>query len=255
MRRCLRASSSSSSSRRASSSPSGSSAAISSRSASSSSGLRPLQRDAARQAVPHRAVQRQVGRRAGDRIAGAMPGHRLGVDHAALGQIGQLQVFQEQVDEFVARQGEAEIVLAFAVRSCLPTRRRLAPPCGRGMVSPGDILLVARQQVVADAAAAELRRNEGSCTPCAGSDDLACLVRILDAAAGRALSCTALRICDFARRMKRWRLARFLPLGFRRRSTMCISVPVRPFGFGGHRHPACFTRIYHSTSRRTCRSV
>src|SRR6516164_4572285 len=36
------------------------------------------------------------------------------------------------------------------------------------------------------------------------------------------LSCTALRISDLARRMNRCRLARFLPLGLRRRSTMCM---------------------------------
>src|SRR6185437_111198 len=38
------------------------------------------------------------------------------------------------------------------------------------------------------------------------------------------LSCTALRISDLARRMNRWRLARFFPLGLRRRSTICMKV-------------------------------
>jgi hypothetical protein len=31
-----------------------------------------------------------------------MPGHAFGVDYATLRQIRQLEVFQEQVDEFVA---------------------------------------------------------------------------------------------------------------------------------------------------------
>ncbi len=64
------------------------------------------------------------------------------------------------------------------------------------------------------------------------------------------LSRTARRTRAWARRRKRWRFPRLLPPGFRRRSTMYMRMRprVRP-------QPACFTRMYHSTRRRTCRSV
>src|SRR4051812_4460231 len=87
----------------------------------------------------------------------------------------------------------------------------------------------------------ELRRNEGSCTPCAGRTtsppSSASLILRLPA-----LSCTAFRICALARRMKRWRFARVLPLGFRRRSTMCI---VCLSDLSGDRR-ACSSRLFHT---------
>ncbi len=147
-------------------------------------GLRPLQRDAARQAVAHRAQQREVGRRAGDRIAGAMPAHALGVHHPALREIGQFQVFQEQIDELVARQGEAEIVLPVAVRAAFRAAAARAALRARDRVAL-DVLLVAGQQVVAHAAAgAAVERRFVHALR--GQRDLARLVGVLDAAAGRA---------------------------------------------------------------------
>ena len=113
-----------------------------------------------------------------------MPRHRLGVDHAALRQIRKFQVLEEQIDELVARQGEAEIVLALAVRAALGTAATAAALRTRDGVA-FDVLLVAWQQMVADAAAPAamerrfvhaLRRQR----------DLARLVGVLDAAAGRA---------------------------------------------------------------------
>jgi hypothetical protein len=44
-------------------------------------------------------------------------GDGLGADDLALGEVRQLQVFEEQIDEFVARQGEAEIIFPVAVRA------------------------------------------------------------------------------------------------------------------------------------------
>ena len=182
--------------------------------------LRPLQRDAARQRVPHRAVQRQVGRRSGHRIAGAMPDQRLGIRDLALREIGKFEVFQEQIDELVARQGEAEIVLALAVRAAFGAAAAVAAAAAAGWYRRRRIPCCRAADGREDRRC-ELRRNGGSCTPCAGRttsppSSASLMLRL------PALSCTALRICDFARRMNRWRLARFFPLGFRRRSTMCI---------------------------------
>ena len=86
-----------------------------------------------------------------DRIAGAMPTHALRVHHAALGEIRQFQVFQEQIDEFVARQREAEIVLALAVRAAFRASAAGAALRARDGVA-FDVLLVAGQQMVAHAA-------------------------------------------------------------------------------------------------------
>ena len=71
-----------------------------------------------------------------------MPSHGLRVHHAALRQIGQLQVFQEQVDELVARQREAEVVLALAVRAALGAATTAAALRTRDRVA-FDVLLVA----------------------------------------------------------------------------------------------------------------
>ena len=65
-------------------------------------GLWPMQRDAARQAVPHRTVQRQIGRRSADGIAGTMVDQRVGVHHPAFRQIRKFKILQEQVDELIA---------------------------------------------------------------------------------------------------------------------------------------------------------
>ena len=80
-----------------------------------------------------------------------MPTQLFGVHHLALGQVGKLQILQEQIDELVTRQCEPEIVLTLAVRRALrpagaaPTRRP------RDRVSL-DIALVAGKQMVADTA-------------------------------------------------------------------------------------------------------
>ena len=46
-----------------------------------------------------------------------MPGHRLDAGDLALGEIGQFEVFEEHIDEFVPRQSEAEIILTLSVRA------------------------------------------------------------------------------------------------------------------------------------------
>src|SRR6185437_13961935 len=112
--------------------------------------LRTLESDAPRQAVPYRAQQGEIGGRPGDRIAGAVPSDGFGVDDPPLREVWKLQILQEQIDELVAGEGEAEIVLTLAVRAAF----RSAAPAAlwpRDRIA-GDVFLVAGQQVVADPA-------------------------------------------------------------------------------------------------------
>ena len=142
-------------------------------------GLGPRQGDAARQAVAHGARQRQVGRRARDRIAG--PGHALdrGGGEAPLDQVGQFEVVEEEVEIFLLCQNEAEFVLARPVRRALGAR----PAAARGVTRDGvtfEELLVARQQAFALPAgrgAPEARLAH----PVERDPDLAALVEVLDA--------------------------------------------------------------------------
>ena len=169
-------------------------------------------------------ISAEVGRRAADRVAGAMPAHRLGVlATLALGQVGQFQVLQEQsrgTRRATGRSGNRprprrpgcprSAAAATAAAGAGWCRRRRTPCCpaarGRGCRR------------------ASCGGTCGSCTPCAGSttsppSSASLMLRL------PALSCTALRICDFARRMKRCRLARLLPLGSgggRRCASVCL---------------------------------
>ena len=76
---------------------------------------RPPQGNAARHRELHRAAHRDIGRRTRGRIAGALKPLAFGFGELALGEIRQFEIVEEQVDEFVARQHEAEIVLAVAL--------------------------------------------------------------------------------------------------------------------------------------------
>src|SRR5271166_670389 len=103
--------------------------------------------------------------------------------------------------------------------SGLPSLPPRPPPLGgRAMVSPSLYSLLpgntySRVPPWRD------RRKLGSCTPCTGSFTSPALSASLMLRSPE-LSCTALRISAFARRMKRWRLPRLFPPGLRRRSTM-----------------------------------
>ena len=198
----------------------GSSASISSQQRLQFFRFRPAQRDTAGHAVPHGAVQRQIGGRAADRVAGAVVDHarRRSRPGAWPGREAQGPPGTDRRTRLATgRSGNRPRPPR---PGCLPIRcrrrrwvaagwyRRRCTPCCRAAGDRG-------------CRRCELRRNEGSCTPCAGRttsppSSASLMLRL------PALSCTAFRICDFARRMKRWRLARFFPLGFRRRSTMCI---------------------------------
>src|ERR1700693_2914875 len=113
-----------------------------------------------------------------------MPTDAFAVHHAALREIGQLEVFQEQIDELVAREGEAEVVLTVAVRASLGTATARATLRAGNRVAL-DVLLVAWQQVVAYAAGGAAVER-WFMHALRGQRDLAHLVGVLDAAAGRA---------------------------------------------------------------------
>ena len=178
-----------------------------------------------------------------------MPAYALGIDHATLRQVRQFQVFQEQIDELVAREREAEIVLPLAVGTAFGAAAAGAALRAGDRVA-FDILLVARQQVVAQATrgTAMERRFVHALR---GQRDLARLIRILDAPARRA----------FVHRLADQRLGTAhepLPVGEVLAAGIQTAVDdmheIACSG-GSFVHPACLTRMYHSTRRRTCRSV
>ena len=114
-----------------------------------------------------------------------MPAQTLGVRHAAFREIGQLQIFEEQVHEFVVREGEAEIVLPFAVRASLGAAAAGSTLGPREEVSFG-VFLVSRQQVFPDTARAAATKGR-LVNAVNRKGDLASLVSILDAAVGGTL--------------------------------------------------------------------
>ena len=137
-----------------------------------------LQCDAARERVPHRPRQRHVGRRTGRRVA--RPAHRmaLGRGELLLGEVGQFEIVEEQVQIFLARQHETKIVLAAAVFGPLVA----APPTARGIARDRVALhelLVAGEEAVANAARG--RATQPGLTDAVDRDrHLATLVEVLD---------------------------------------------------------------------------
>ena len=181
VRRSSRSSSARSAGRRPSGSPWVSSRSISSAQRLRLLRLRPAERDAARQAVPHGAGQGEVGGRAADRVAGAVPRRIGALDQPALRHLRQFEVVEEEVEEFLAAEDEAELVLARAVRAALAAAAPAAARRTRDLVA-GAVFLVARQHMVADAAVAVV---EGRLPDAVQRDrHLATLVGAADAALG-----------------------------------------------------------------------
>src|SRR5262249_38300913 len=126
------------------------------------------------------ALQRQIGRRAGHRVAGAAPLLAVERRHALLGEVGKLEIIEEQVDEFLARQDEAEIVLAaaigaaFGAATAAPTARPLdRVALDEPVVAGKDIVLGAGLAVAAERRLAHTVDRDR---------DLAALVEPLDVA-------------------------------------------------------------------------
>ena len=123
-------------------------------------GFRPLEGDAPRHRVAQRPGEREVGRRAGHRVA--RPAKRLRLDHGepALGEVGQLQVLEEQLEELLAGQHEAEGVLvvlaavpAFAGAAAAPAALRPldAVALHVGLVAGQDVVLQAGARLPGEA--------------------------------------------------------------------------------------------------------
>ncbi len=139
--------------------------------------------------------------------------------------------------------------------SGLPSRPPRPPPAGgRGSLSPGTNSLLPGRTWLRMPPPCDLR-NSGSLSPCEGMTTRSPCAMSATLRRDEA-SCTTFAISARARRMNRWRLPMLFPLGLRRRSMMYTGT-VRPSNPDMRRpgYPACFTRMYHSTSRRTWRSV
>ena len=100
--------------------------------------------------VPHGPGQRQVGGRAAHRIAGAVNAFLGDVRHPPFFEVGQFEVFEEQIEKFLARQNEAESVLGLSVRPAIIAAALAA--LGSLQLVAFDEILVARQDQVAIAA-------------------------------------------------------------------------------------------------------
>ena len=204
---------------------------------------RPPQRHPPRHRAAHGAADRNIGRRARGRIAGAANSLALHFGQLALGEIGQFQIVEEQVDEFVAAQNEPERILAVALARAASLAARLVR--ARQDVA-FDELLVAGKHHVAGAAFTAKARLVHAVERYA---DLAAFQDILDVPVLRGF-------LDRTPEPAPWPGAGTADGS---RGSCC------PDSAAGRRcewpplshppQPACFTRMYHSTSRRTWRSV
>ncbi len=156
----------------------------------------------------------------------------------SLGKIRQFEIVKEQVDEFIAAQNKPERILAVA----LSRLGRLAPAfAGTRQHVAFDELLVAGKHHVAGAALAAKTRLIHAVERNA---DLAAFQNVLDVAILRGfLDGASNQRLGAAQKT----LAVFETLATRIQ-TPINDVHGRP---RSRPQPACFTRMYHSTSRRT----
>ena len=204
---------------------------------------RPPQRDAPRQRAAHGPADRDVGGRAGRGIAGALDALALGLRELALGEIRQFEIVEEQIDELVAGEHEAERVLAVAFARAAVLARR--PGRTRKIVALDELLVPGQHHVARSAFAAETRLVHAV----ERDSDFAALQDILDVPVLRGLLDGALNQGLGPTQE---------PLPVLKTLAARIQPPVNDV-HGIHcshpPQPACFTRMYHSTSRRTWRSV
>ena len=159
-----------------------------------------------------------------------------------LDQIRQFEIFHEDVEEFLPAQHEPEIILAVSVRGAF----RAAPPASTIRPWNGiafDELFIARHHMLAQSArGGAVERGFPHATR--GYRDLVAVLDILDVALARAV---AHRLDDLFLGAAQEALAvgQAFALG--------IEAPVNDVHVSDipFRQPACFTLMYHSTSRRT----
>src|SRR5699024_6338810 len=112
---------------------------------------RTTEREAPAEGVLHRAAHVEIPRCAAHRDPGPARLGRYHLRQRALDHVGKLEILEEDIEEFLAREGEDEIVLARPVRRALPAATAAAPA---GFLDPvaGPEMLVAGQDPLAPAA-------------------------------------------------------------------------------------------------------
>src|SRR5262249_48374873 len=113
------------------------------------------ERDAAGERKLNGTADRNICGRSGRSVNGALNAFALGLGNLWLGEIRELEVVAEEIDEFVAAQHEAEGVLAvaFAWTGAL----RAALPGARQIVALDELLVPGQHHVARAAFAAEAR--------------------------------------------------------------------------------------------------
>src|SRR5205823_14221046 len=115
----------------------------------------PPQRDAPRQGATYRSAHRNIGRRAGRRVTGPTNALAFDLGQLSLGEIGQFQVVQEQVDKFVAAENEAKRIFAVALaRAPTLAAARVRP---RKNIALDELLVSGHHHVARAAFAAKAR--------------------------------------------------------------------------------------------------
>src|SRR5450755_1089419 len=182
-------------------------------------------------------VHGDVGGRARGGITGAAKSLALRISQLALGKIRQFEIVKEQVDKFFAGQNEPERIftVAFARRG---SSSAAFPRTGKD-VAFGEFLVSGKHHV-ADAAFAVKARF---IHPVKGDTDLAALQDIPDVTVLR-------RFLDCTLNQRLGATQKTLAV------LQAFAARIQPPVYDVHSHscippqPACFTRIYHSTSRR-----
>ena len=149
---------------------------------------RAAQHQAPADAVAHGAQHIEVRRGAVARIAGAARFGGVGLLDRRLDQVGQFEVVEQQIEELAARQGEDEIVGAFAVLGAFLAGAVTAALGRFRYPVSGHEFLVARKHpfaVAAGVAMAEPRfadaaRRDRNLAAVAGVDDAALVDRLVD---------------------------------------------------------------------------
>src|SRR6266404_9065061 len=198
----------------------------------------PPQRNPPRQRKPHGTAYRDIRGRAGGRIAGSLKPLAVRFRQLAFGEVRQFEIVEEQVDKFITAQNETERI--FAVALTRVGRSSAAFTRTRKHVAFDEFLVSGKHHVASAAFAAKARLVH----PVERNADLAAFQDIPDVAAlGRFLDGALNQRLGTAQE----------PLAVLEAFTTRIQAPIDDV----HSHccirpqPACFTRMYHSTSRRT----
>ena len=206
---------------------------------------------------PHRPSQRKVRRGSRRRVTGAPHSFFLSADHSSLGEIGQFQVIQKNAQKFVAGKNKSECILLIVLGTHGAAGIFLA--VFRAVYEIAfNIFAIAWQDYIATVAPHMLeirlprafRRDRNFAGP----------FQVADGSISRGVANRALHhfLCA-----PQEALTIFKALASRIQAAIDnahgshhLPVVARVlFSAARHDQLACFTRMYHSTRRRTCRSV